>query len=413
MKNVAKRRILVTRFPYESQLGGEEMHTIRLMEGLVGSGKFGSAKRGRSGGAKRGGANEFEAFFLGSCSVLERLFKDAGFETQRAWLGKPPVSKLWLVIFTVMFPILFVMAGWHLWRARRRWQVDVLYCLSFGEKLLMTPWARLFGMKVLWLEHARVGRWLARNPWRHVYKLWSRWATVVVTSNAMLPLIERFVSGTRGARGAKRDEARNAKNLVAISCGVIVEKPAPLPKEILDFLGGVDRPFLIGCVSRLTVDKGVDMVVRLVQSKPDTKLILVGEGPLRAKLEAMSAQARAEGRILILPSMPRRQLMALYEAVDLFVLASTEMDPFGMVAAEAMWFGAPVLVTDKCGISEDLHSGREALIVPAKISAMDKAVKKLMKHDALRKKVAKQGQAFVKKHYQLERMVGEFERVIG
>ena len=121
----------------------------------------------------------------------------------------------------------------------------------------------------------------------------------------------------------------------------------------------------------------VDKIVRLVHSKPDTRLVIVGEGPLLGDIKKLAD----EDRVTIIPSLPREQLMALYKSLDLFILGSMEMDPFGMVAAEAMYFGAPVLMTNVCGISEDLENGREAIIVDKKYSSMDKALKKLMRHD--------------------------------
>ncbi|MFA5789028.1 MAG: glycosyltransferase family 4 protein [Candidatus Gracilibacteria bacterium] len=368
MKTLPKARILVTRFPYESRFGGEEVHTLRLMEELDDRGH--------------------EAFFLGSCPVLLREFKNRGFSTKRAWLGKPPVTKGWLLLFTLLSPILFLKAGLMLGRTRKKWGVDTVYMLSFGEKLLMTPWARLFGMKVLWLEHARIGKWLTKNPWWRIYRQWSAWATVVVTSRAMLRFVEPW-----------------AKKVVAISCAVMPSEARPLPKEIVEFLKG---GFSIGSVARLTADKGVDILVHLVDSKPDVRLIIVGEGPLRGVLE----KKLAGGQIMLVPSLSRGQLTSFYRALDLFVLASTKFDPFGMVAAEAMSVGTPVLMTNVCGISEDLVADRDALIVEPSRSELDKALKKVLRHPELLRELGEHGRQFVEKHYRLETMVALFEGLL-
>jgi glycosyltransferase involved in cell wall biosynthesis len=368
MQRLAKAHILVTRFPFESQWGGEEVHTLSLMCALD----------------KKG----YEAAFLGSCPILLDAFKKDNFPVKKAWLSKPPVTKARLLLFTLLSPLLFFVAGWHLWRIKKQLVVDTVYMLSLTEKLLMTPWARLFKMKVLWLEHARIGNWITKNPWRHIYKRWARWASVVVTSNAMVKHVAPLVP-----------------KVVSIPCAVMLDKSAPLPADIDLFL---KSGFAVGNVSRLTVDKGVDMMVRLVHSKPDMRLILVGDGPLN-KTVAKAAESK---QVMWVKSLPREQLMSLYKALDLFVLASKEMDPFGMVAAEAMWHGVPTIVTDQCGISEDLHHGQDAYIVPAKFSLLDRAVKKLMKHDKVRKDLGSHGQSFVKKHYVLSSMVKEFERVV-
>lgn len=382
MKTLAKARLLVTRFPYSSQWGGEELHTLTLAKELD----------------ERG----VPSFYLGSCRILGKAFKEAHFETKFAWMGKPPVTKFWLLAFTLLSPILFLHAGLLLGKARKRWGVDSVLMLSFGEKLFMTPWAKLFGMRTLWIEHARIGRWLTKNPWRIVYKLWSRWATVVVTSNAMAEYVRPLIS----ERGV-------SPRLAAISCAVMVEKTSELRGEVAEFLteelATSRSDVVVSTVARLTPDKGVDMLVHLVHSKPDVRLVVVGTGPLKKEL-----QKKADlDRVLFVDSLPRGELMELYKRSDLFVLASREMDPFGMVAAEAMHFGTPVLLTSACGISKDLVHGRDAWIVEPKVAELDKAFKRLQKDPELRKALGKHGQAFVKSHYRLDRMVEEFEGLLG
>lgn len=375
MKTLAKARLLVTRFPYESQWGGEEQHTLTLVKELDEKG--------------------IPSFYLGSCRVLNKAFKEAHFDAKFAWLAKPPVTKFWLILFTLLSPLLFLQAGLLLGKAKKRWDVNSVLMLSLGEKLLMTPWARLFGMRTLWIEHARIGRWITKNPWRMVYRLWSRWATTVVTSNAMAAYVRPLIS-----------EAGVQPRLAPISCAVMVDKTEPLRKDLADFL---DSGFCVSTVARLTPDKGVDMLVHLVHSKPDTRLVVVGKGPLEKEL-----QKKADlGRVRFVHSLPRGELMDLYKRSDLFVLASREMDPFGMVAAEAMHFGTPVLLTSACGISKDLVHGRDGWIVEPRVAELDKAFKRLQKDPELRAALGKHGEQFVKSHYRLDAMVTEFERLLG
>lgn len=368
MPTVPKARILVTRFPYESQFGGEELHTLELMQQL-----------------DRRGIN---SFFLGSCPVLLKEFKARHFEVKKAWLGKPPVTKWGLLVFTLLYPFLWLRAGFLLRAARRQWGVTTVYMHSFGEKILMTPWALFWDMKVVWVEHARIGRWFVKNPWRRVYERLARRVTVVVTSHAMAEIMREFVP-----------------HVLAISCAAMVEKTEPLPDELARFM---DSGFSVVCVARLTRDKGVDMLVHAVHSKPEMRLVLIGQGPLQATLEKT---AKGEA-VRLLPSLPRGQLMEILKRADLVVLPSREMDPFGMVAAEAMMMGAPVLVTNVCGIAADLHHGENAFVAAPNFREIDKGIKRLMRDDPLRKKLAGAGKRFAQHHYDLGKMVDAFERVL-
>lgn len=368
MKTLPKARILVTRFPYAPRWGGEEVHTVRLMKELDQKGH--------------------EAFFLGSCPILLREFKKHGFLVKKAWLGKPPASLGWLLLFSALSPFLFLWAGILLGKAWKQWRVNALYALSFGEKLLMTPWAKLFGMRVLWLEHARIGPWFLKNPWRFFYRWLSRRVTVVVTSQAMLPHLTPW-----------------AKHVVAIPCGVILDTPEPLPEDLLAFL---KEGFSVGTVARLTKDKGVDILADCVQSKPEMRLIVVGDGPLRKTLEAKASS----GRLRLFSSLSRGQLMSFYRELNLFVLASTEFDPFGMAAAEAMAMGTPVLLSSASGMAEEVHHDKEAFLVEPKRIELDKALKKIIKAPDRLSRVGAVGQAFVLKHHRLEPMVNGFEKLL-
>ena len=61
-------------------------------------------------------------------------------------------------------------------------------------------------------------------------------------------------------------------------------------------------------------------------------------------------------------SLPQSEFAGVYADADVFVLPS-EYENFGMVAAEAAAAGAPIVVTDRCGVAE-CFADRGALVVP-------------------------------------------------
>lgn len=368
MPTLAKRRILVTRFPYESRLGGEEIHTLTVAKAL--------RERGHS------------VFFMGSCPILLKEFQNKNFPVLKAWLSKPPVTLLRLLLFTLLSPILFLYAGFLLMKARSQFKVDTLYALSLGEKLLVTPWALLFKMRVLWWEHARIGAWLKKNPWRLFYGLWSRWATVCVTSQAM----KSFLSF--------------ARHVQWIPCGVHLAPAEKLPQNFTEFL---KEDFVVGTVSRLTIDKGVDKVVTAVHSIPNLRLAIVGNGPLKASiLESIS-----EEKMALIDSLSPGQLHTFYGSLDLFILASPEFDPFGMVAAEAMLAGCPTIVSEHCGIAQEMKTSEEIFVISAKVEAIQETIKKLKEDPSLTHSVAQAGQKKIAQNYNENVMVDAIEKLLA
>lgn len=367
MTTVAKGRILVTRFPMNSRLGGTCVHTLELMHALD----------------KRG----YEVFFLGSCHVMKRLFERCGFETKKAWMCKPPVKATAKLCFLGLWPVLFLLAGWHLWRAKKRWNVDTVYMISLGAKLLMSFWAKVFGMKVVWMEHHWPKTELRGGLWKNWLRRASRGVKVVVPSVRMKDAVSSILG-----------------EVTLIPWGIHEGKKEALSKEIVDFMNG---HFCLVSVCRLSVDKGVDRMVKLVHSKPDTKLILVGDGPLREEVK----KAVTDGQVLWLPSLSRGELNSLYHAMDAFLFLPRVEEAFGFVAAEAMLAGKPVIMTQKCALSSELHNGKEALIVPARFSSIDKALKKLMKSEKLRAEVGAAGARHIEKYHKSSDMVRAFDEL--
>jgi glycogen(starch) synthase len=103
----------------------------------------------------------------------------------------------------------------------------------------------------------------------------------------------------------------------------------------------------------LRPDKGVRYVISAVKSArrqiPGLRLIIAGDGPLRAEVEA---EAREGEFIEYRGKLARDQLPALYQEARCFILAPYSRrswaEQFGFASIEAMASGLPVVITD-CG----------------------------------------------------------------
>lgn len=159
------KHVLIFKFPYSSQLGGGEMHTFALVEGLK--------KLGYS-------------FTLGSsCRVLLHEFRERHWPARRIMAIPEPVAKWSLIIFPLLaIPMWFLLVG-NLIYYRIRYRTRLIYCLSLTEKILAVIPARLLGMQVVWVEHVGFKRWLSLNPLKAVYRWNARWVTIVVISMAL------------------------------------------------------------------------------------------------------------------------------------------------------------------------------------------------------------------------------------
>lgn len=130
-------------------------------------------------------------------------------------------------------------------------------------------------------------------------------------------------------------------------------------------LGLQENDFAIGTVTRLHDSKGneylVDAARIVLDARPQARFFLVGEGPLRADLEARAARLNLGDRFVF--SGFARDVAATLSAFDLSVFPSLwEGTP--LTAFEALAAGKAIVATDADGLLDVLRDGHDARIVP-------------------------------------------------
>jgi glycogen(starch) synthase len=147
--------------------------------------------------------------------------------------------------------------------------------------------------------------------------------------------------------------------------------PDPCPK-----LRGRPRVVFLG---RLTRSKGVDTLAAAAARlrTPGVQVVLVGDGPARAQVEAASRRLGVDGRVHITGFVPHHRTPAVLASADLIVLPSV-YEELGTVLVEALQVGLPAVATDVGGIPEVVEHGRTGLLVkpgdPAALAAAIDAV---------------------------------------
>lgn len=107
--------------------------------------------------------------------------------------------------------------------------------------------------------------------------------------------------------------------------------------------------------------RGAAAAIDAVARVPGARLLLVSRSDA-APFETHAQAAGVVGRVRFLPATDRIERM--YAAADAFIFP-TPYDAFGMVIAEAMAMGLPVITTRRAGASELIHEGTSGLLVDA------------------------------------------------
>jgi len=132
--------------------------------------------------------------------------------------------------------------------------------------------------------------------------------------------------------------------------GVDCERFTPLKRnaELRRQWGAGDRPVLLH-VGRLAAEKNVELALRAYRSArrfvPQAQMVVVGDGPLRSRLERTYPEVRFTG------VLSGDDLVAHYASADIFLFPSLT-DTFGNVTLEALACGLPVVAFDVAAAGE-------------------------------------------------------------
>ena len=118
-------------------------------------------------------------------------------------------------------------------------------------------------------------------------------------------------------------------------------------------------------VGGLIARKGHDVTIAALALLPGWTLLIAGEGPERAALEALAAGLGVGGRVRFLGAVPHAELRRLYGAADLSVLSSTR-EGWANVLLESMACGTPVVASPIPGNGEVVQGGASGLIAAAR-----------------------------------------------
>jgi glycosyltransferase involved in cell wall biosynthesis len=219
--------------------------------------------------------------------------------------------------------------------------------------------------KVTWLFH----------QYRAIYDLCGTPFSEFTHSEADVRLRDRLMTLDNEVLGESTRLFANARNTAARLAkynGLTAEAlyhPPPLAGKL--------RPGSLGdyvlSVGRLEANKRVDLVVRaLARADRATRLVVVGEGPLRASLEALAGAEGVADRVTFAGGVDEPQLVDLYAGALAVVFPPFDED-YGYVTLEAFLARKPVVTTTDAGgpleFVEDGVTGRVVEPTPDAIGA--------------------------------------------
>jgi L-malate glycosyltransferase len=238
--------------------------------------------------------------------------------------------------------------GIQSWRSRlalsrwlRRENISVAQSFDFYSNLMLIPAARLAGVPVVLGSHRQLGDLMTARQFR--------------AQSMVFRLCDRVVCNSRAAAERLRKAGIQEQKLAVIPNGLppgwFAEVPPALPRDL--------RVTRIGMISRMNDsvkrhDLFLRVAAKLSPSFPELQFVLVGDGPLRPRLEDLARQLGLGERVTFLGD--RRDVAAVLAALDISVLPSSS-ESLSNVILESMAAGLPVVAANVGGNPELVQNG--------------------------------------------------------
>jgi glycosyltransferase involved in cell wall biosynthesis len=178
-------------------------------------------------------------------------------------------------------------------------------------------------------------------------------------------------------------------------------------------LGLAATDFVAITVARLDYLKdhatAVTALARLRAEMPAARLVLVGEGPERQRVE-QQVQSLGLGDAVLLLGL-RKDVDHLLHAADAFLLTSIS-EGIPLTVIEAMAAGLPVVATDVGGVREVVLHGESGFLTPAKdAAAIAERLRQLAQQPVLAAEMGRRGRQRALDHFSAEQMNAAYRRL--
>lgn len=194
---------------------------------------------------------------------------------------------------------------------------------------------------------------------------------------------------------------KNADAVIAVSSAVEKDSKLMTEKPIYRIFNGVDSedkivkvPFpvntegklVIVTVARMTKKKGVqnivDLAPSLMEKHRNLLFVMIGDGPLREKLEITVKEAGLSGNFYFTGEVSREKVLGYLEQADIFALPSTN-EAFGIAILEAMSKEVPVVAMNNSGVSDIITNSVNGYLADS-LAEFSSFVENLIETPALR-----------------------------
>lgn len=204
--------------------------------------------------------------------------------------------------------------------------------------------------------------------------------------------------------------------VVLVENGIVYTKPTTSSRirDLRKRLGLTDDQFVIGTVSRLSewhkrVGDAIRAVALLKERMPQLRLVIVGTGPDEEMLKALAESFEISDRVIFAGYQPETR--PYFDCFDVFVHIPGS-EAFGLVAAEAMMAGRPVIATRVGGLAGIVVDGETGTLVEAgNVAQIAFAIEEMAGDSDRRGAMGRAGRIRAEQHFSQDRYVRDIAKL--
>jgi glycosyltransferase involved in cell wall biosynthesis len=232
------------------------------------------------------------------------------------------------------------------------------------DRIVPVVAARLAGCRRVVMSIHADEPWLRSVRWR----VWLRLADRLISRYiAITNYVAQFYASASGVAADKID---------TVYYGVEPDQRARPRAQVRKELGIDEHAYVVGFVGRLAPQKNLPVLIAALARIREVRGIVIGDGPLRPKLEALAVASRAPVTFLGY----RDAATDLIPAFDLFCLPSS-FEGLGLVLIEAILQKVPVVASRAGAIPEVLGGGEYGVLFDHEsIDQLEAAIRCLRAH---------------------------------
>jgi glycosyltransferase involved in cell wall biosynthesis len=288
---------------------------------------------------------------------------------------------------------------------------DVVHCWLLFANLVGSIAARLVGVPLVITSIRNIQSRVAYNYYHD-----PRWQRTL--ERATVPLATAIIANSASvALDYRAFAGAPAEKVITVPNGVDVKALSPITPEergqLRRTLGLNDGDLVVGTVARLAKEKDFETFLRAIEIAhrrlPSLRVIIAGEGLLRAHLESFAACLGLADVVQFLGG--RKDVVALIQCYDVFLLTSI-IEGMPNVVMESQLLGVPVVATRAGGTVDLIQDGETGLLAPVgDHEQLASGIVRLFTETGLRDRISLTARDQIRNNYTVEQFVARTENV--